>query len=169
MIQTLITYWMIGLAPSVDQFFVYFLVLYLLCFNGMSMGLFLGSSITDAKSLAYINPLVAQLISLFAGFYKNFNSIPEWISWIQYIVPTRYSFQAFTQNEVGDEPSLIDQLNFGLDLWTVIGLLVALGFVYRLLSLFFLWLLRTKMEWYYLLYIVNICIIVLSWKLLLFY
>jgi ATP-binding cassette, subfamily G (WHITE), eye pigment precursor transporter len=74
------------------------MILYLLCFNGMSLGLFLGSAITDSRTLTAINPFVAQVLSLFSGFYKNFNSMPDWVKWIQYLSPIRYSFQALVEN-----------------------------------------------------------------------
>jgi hypothetical protein len=44
------------------------------------------------------------------------------------------------------QTSNIAQMNFDVGLWASIGILAALGIAFRLLSLFFLWLLRTKLE-----------------------
>jgi hypothetical protein len=84
---------------------------------------------------------------LFSGLFKNSGNFPDWIGWIQYISPIKYSFSSFLYNEVQNaSQSNIGLLNFDTGLWLSIGLLIALGVVYRLGSLFFLWLLRAKLE-----------------------
>lgn len=98
MLQALITYWIIGLAPSVEQFFTYFLTLYLICFTGMSMGLLFGSIFTDHRTLAMIDPFIGIFLSVFSGYYKNLNNIPSWISWLRYLSPVTYSLEAFIEN-----------------------------------------------------------------------
>jgi hypothetical protein len=51
---------------------------------------------------------------------------------------------AMTLNETNYKPSFVDQLNFDLGIWPAIGILIGLSFALRFMSLFFLWLLKTK-------------------------
>lgn len=100
MLQALIVYWFMGLANTATQFWIFYLILYFVGFNGMSLGLLLGSVITDAKAVSTAAPALAIIVALFSGFFKNFETIPAWISWIQYLSPIRYSYEAFVRNEV---------------------------------------------------------------------
>ena len=145
LLQIIIVYWFVGLAASATQFFICFLILYLLCFNGMSLGLFIGSIIFDPRTMTILSPTFYITISVFSGYYKNIANYPEWIGWLQYLSPVRYGFEAFVRNETQFTDSLIGELNFTLSLWLSIGLLVVLGVALRILSLFSLWLLRSKL------------------------
>lgn len=71
LLQALIMYWFVGLANTATQFFIFYLVSYLLTINGVSMGLMLGSMITDAKSVSAVTPAVLLPFFLFSGFFKN--------------------------------------------------------------------------------------------------
>ena len=82
LLQTLIVYWFIGLSSTATQFFTFFFILYLVGFNGMSLGLLLGSTIKDQKSLGTLAPALAQTVALISGYFKNLDSIPSWIGWI---------------------------------------------------------------------------------------
>lgn len=42
-IQSLIVYWFVGLSSTPEQFFTFYLIVFLTNFSGMSMGLLLGS------------------------------------------------------------------------------------------------------------------------------
>jgi ABC-type multidrug transport system permease subunit len=144
-LQSLILYWFVGLSSSPGQFFTFFFIIYLMNFNGMSLGLLIGSMVKDARSVSAVSPILILPIVLFSGFFKNQSNLANWAGWIQYISPFKYGFSAFTQNEVINKLSLIDQLNFDVNLWGSIGCLIGLGFGFRLLSWFFLWKLRTKL------------------------
>ena len=98
MIQALIVYWFVGLNSTVQQFFIFYLIAYLLAFNGASLGLMLGSMILDQKSVAVVTPIVLLPVILFSGFFKNTGNLTEWAGWIQYISPIKYSFLAFVEN-----------------------------------------------------------------------
>jgi ABC-type multidrug transport system permease subunit len=140
-------YWFVGLSSTAGQFFTFYLISYLASFTGMSLGLMLGSIVTDSKSVSAIIPIVMLPLFLFSGFFKNTGNLSDWIGWIQYISPLKYSFSAFTYNEVlYASASNISQMNFDVGLWASVGVLAALGIGYRLISLFFLWLLRARLE-----------------------
>ena len=92
MIQALIVYWFIGLSNTASQFFIFYFILYLIAFNGMSIGLFLGSLVQDARTITTLAPAMAQIISLLSGYFKNLSNLPKWIGWVQYLSPLRYSY-----------------------------------------------------------------------------
>lgn len=147
LLQSLIMYWFVGLASTAAQFFTFYLICYLISFSGMSLGLMLGSMVTDTKSVSTVTPIIMLPLVLFSGLFKNSGNLSDWIGWIQYISPIKYTYSAFLQNEVFyASQSNIQQLNLDVGLWASIGILAALGIAFRLLSLFFLWLLRAKLE-----------------------
>ena len=147
LLMTLIMYWFVGLSSTVEQFFIFYLVAYLLTLNGISLGLMLGAMILDQKSVAVVTPIVLLPFFLFSGFFKNTGNIPVWIGWIQYISPIKYGFASWVQNEVQfASQSNVNELNLDTSLWLSIGLLALLGVSFRMLSLFFLWLLRSRLQ-----------------------
>lgn len=104
LMQALIMYWFVGLSSTVGQFFTFYLICYLVSFAGMSLGLLLGSMITDTKSVSIVTPVFMLPLIVFSGYFKNAGNFPQWISWIQYISPIKYTFSAFLQNEVLHAP-----------------------------------------------------------------
>lgn len=98
LLNTSIYYFMIGLAPTGGQFFLHYLISLLMGLSGSSLGLFLGSVILDEKSISAIVPIVMLPITLFSGFFKNRDSLPVWIGWIEYISPNKYAFTAYVDN-----------------------------------------------------------------------
>ena len=147
LISVLLYYWFVGLSNTAVQFFIFYLITYLLTMNGTSLGLMLGSIITDAKSISTVTSLLLMPLFLLSGFFKNSGNIPAWFGWLQYLSPVKYGFSAYLQNEVMYvEKSNIDELNFTTGLWTNIILLAVLAVAYRLVSLFFLWKMRQKLQ-----------------------
>lgn len=144
--QTLIIYWYVNLSSTATQFFQYYFTSYLLTLNGIALGLMVGSFATDAKSVSLIAMLVFLPLFLFSGYYKNTGNLSSWIGWVQYISPFKYGYAAFLQNQVQFADSRIEQVNFDCNFWMSISLLIALGIVFRLISFFFFWLLRSKLE-----------------------
>ena len=49
---------------------------------GSSLGMLIGSVVLDAKSISAVIPLLTMPIILFSGFFKNRDSLPDWIGWI---------------------------------------------------------------------------------------
>jgi ABC-type multidrug transport system permease subunit len=98
LISICIYYFMVGLAPTGEQFFTHYLTIMLMGLSGSSLGLFLGSVILDEKSISAVVPIVLMPITLFSGFFKNRHNLPAWIGWIEYISPNKYAFSAYVQN-----------------------------------------------------------------------
>lgn len=98
MIQSLIVYWFVGLSSTAGQFFTFYLIVFLTNFSGMSMGLLLGSLVKEARTVSSLSTVILLPFVLFSGFFKNQNNLANWVGWIQYISPFKYSFSAFVQN-----------------------------------------------------------------------
>jgi ABC-type multidrug transport system permease subunit len=43
-------------------------------------------------------PIIVLPVVLFSGFYKNRETLPGWIGWIEYISPIKYGFTAIATN-----------------------------------------------------------------------
>ena len=142
----LIFYWMIGLASTAEQFFVFYLINFLVGLCGNSFGLLLGSIITDGKSLSSTVTIVLLPFVLFSGFFKNAGNFSSWVGWIQYLSPIKYGFAAMIENEVKYRDSNINSLNLDVGVGLSIGVLFGLAMFFRMLSLFFLWFMRSKMQ-----------------------
>ncbi len=146
LITVAIYYFMVDLSNTGEQFFVHCLNFALMSFCGASLGLLLGSVITDEKDVSAILPVFLLPMITFSGFFKNRADLPGWVGWIEYLSPNKYSFIGLLENEVAFKDSLIDRLDFDIGKWEAIGILFALGLVFRFMSLFFLWFLRKKSQ-----------------------
>ena len=100
-----IYYFMTALAATPGQFFFHVLVTFLVSFAGSSLGLLVGTIITDTKAVPIAVTLVLLPITSFSGFTKNQNDLPPWSSWIQYLSPIKYAFVALVENEVQNRNS----------------------------------------------------------------
>ena len=91
-------YWFVGLTSSVEQFFTFYLVTYLMTVNGVSLGLMLGSIIHDQKSVSVAIPIIMLPMIIFSGLFKNTETLSVWIGWLQYLSPIKYRFSALIHN-----------------------------------------------------------------------
>lgn len=82
LLMAVIFYWMIGLANTAGQFFTFYFIFFLISFAGNSLGLLLGSAISDAKLITVLMPIMILPFVLFSGFFKNREDLPNWLSWI---------------------------------------------------------------------------------------
>jgi ABC-type multidrug transport system permease subunit len=64
-----------------------------------NLGLMASCMFRDVKTAAGFLPVVIMPFVLFSGFYANSSTFMEWIGWIQYISPMKYSFEALVWNE----------------------------------------------------------------------
>jgi ABC-type multidrug transport system permease subunit len=145
-LQSLIMYWFVGLSSTPEQFFIFFFIIFLSNLCGMSIGLLAGSLTADPKNANGISMLILIPFLIFSGLFKNQANLPAWIGWIQYISPFKYNFSALMQNETLYKNSNIRLLNLDVGLWGSIAILAGLGVAARLLSLFFLWKHKAKLE-----------------------
>lgn len=58
------------------------------------MGLIGGCMFKDVKVAAGVVPMFIMPLILFSGFFKNSSNFMSWISWLQYVSPVKYAFEA---------------------------------------------------------------------------
>jgi ATP-binding cassette subfamily G (WHITE) protein 2 len=73
---------MVGLYNTAGQFFIFYFIFFLISFAGNSLGLLLGSAVSDAKLITVLTPVMILPFVLFSGFFKNRNDLPVWLFWI---------------------------------------------------------------------------------------
>lgn len=137
---------MIGFSNTVGQFLAFYLILFLLGIAGSSGGIFIGSIVTDAKTVAVIVPLIMIPFSLCSGFYKN-----RWPSTLDWLDPISFTVEIWVHRAcklVLHTDSLVSTMNFDIGLWPSLAVLFGLSIFCRVLSFIFLRYFKTKLQWY---------------------
>ena len=139
---------MIGLECDAGAFFTFYLAYFLVSLTGNFLGLLLGSLIPDQKTVSTLVPILIMPFILFSGFFKNRSVLPVWIGWVEFLSPLKYVFIAFVRNELHEEEYrfLVETLNFDIELWPAIFILLGLAVGFGGLSLLFLWLRRASLQ-----------------------
>ncbi len=152
LVYGIVVYWMIGLHPSADRFFVFLVVLVSFVSTAQSLGQLVASwSPIYALAQALI-PLATSLFLIYSNVSIPIHLIPNYISWLYWISHFHYSIEALLMNEfqglvfeangtislTGEEVLLnrgIGYYNTPLDnVWANILMLIALGIAFRLLA-----------------------------------
>jgi len=139
MISTLIIYWTMGLARTVEQFFVCYIIQTLCALGAASFGYFLSSMFDSEATATSIAPLFIMPMLLFGGLFTNNVESPVYLRWIQYISPIRYCAEGLMTNEMkydryDIEESLMSFLGYDIGIMNVIGIFVALIVVTRIFA-----------------------------------
>ena len=74
-------------------------MLWLVALAAMSVGLLISAAAPNFQTATAIAPAVAMPIVLFGGLFVNTDSLPAWLSWIQYISPVRYGNEALAHTQ----------------------------------------------------------------------
>ncbi|KAK0504329.1 P-loop containing nucleoside triphosphate hydrolase protein [Armillaria luteobubalina] len=164
LIFSVISYFMIGFAPSVSRFFFYFAIGLL---NHYTSVLFAGFSSAISRNFAtatLIANLAFTVYTFACGFFIQGNSIPIYLRWMKWISQLFYAFTVLVNNEFKDRffdcPSgnaqtdpncityrgdfVIGSLAVPRKDWTIIPAVAMLGFaiLYLTLQIFLLFLIK---------------------------
>jgi len=94
-----IAWWMMGLNYGADRFFEFLLIEVILTTLGYAIGIVINLAIYDPGIVQRVQPLILLPLMVFAGFFLNSNSVPDWLVWLEDISPLKYAFRA-TMNVV---------------------------------------------------------------------
>lgn len=94
-----VQYYLAGLRPGADHFFIFFAVVALEPQCAVALGMLISAIIPSVEAAPQVAPLVVVLFLTFSGYFLNEDSIPDWIGWVKYISFVRYAFQALMINE----------------------------------------------------------------------
>ncbi|ESL06716.1 ATP-binding protein cassette protein [Trypanosoma rangeli SC58] len=95
-----IVYFMVGLQPRADKFFLFYLVCTLTMLNSYALCLFVSNLSRDMQVANIVAPLVFVLYLLpSGGVLMSVDSLPIVWRWIKYVSFVRYSLEALVINE----------------------------------------------------------------------
>ncbi|KAJ3086461.1 ATP-binding cassette sub- G member 1 [Quaeritorhiza haematococci] len=94
-----IVYWMTGLQPLADKYFITmsFVVLGSLC--GFALGIFFACTFANLTLALSVTPMIMLPLMLFSGLFVNQDAIPAYFNWIKYISPMKYVFEGSFKTE----------------------------------------------------------------------
>ena len=93
----IIFYWMAGFKPTFEAFIFCYAIIISNSFTSNAMGLVFSIITRDTDQAGKILDSTFMIMSYMAGFWAR--RLPIWLSWIQYIVPIGYGYQALLLNE----------------------------------------------------------------------
>jgi ABC-type multidrug transport system permease subunit len=89
-IYGIISYWMVGLNRTPENFFIFLLILALAANVGSSIGLAIGASVSNVPRALSMSIAVSLSSMLIGGFYVDPRNIPVWLRWARWLSPFTY-------------------------------------------------------------------------------
>ena len=89
---------------------------------------------------------------VFAGFIINFDDVPVWLNWFQYLSPMRYSTEAMVYTEFEDNDDyingeeVVERFNYNVGQYQSIAILLGIAIFLRIAALIFLKLTVKKVQ-----------------------
>ncbi|KAJ4918833.1 hypothetical protein JOQ06_021793 [Pogonophryne albipinna] len=121
-----VSYFMIGLKPTVTAFFIFVFSITMVTYTATAMALAISADQTVVAIANIFMTIAFIVMMIFAGLLVNLRSIASWLAWLKYFSIPRYGLAALQINEFTGEEFLDYQ---GVD-WSTWGLwqnYVALG------------------------------------------
>jgi ATP-binding cassette, subfamily G (WHITE), eye pigment precursor transporter len=154
-----ISYWMVGLDPAADKFFMFLFIVNLLSFTAQGFGTLIGAFVPNPQVGNVIAPIIITVFMIFGGLYINKDSIGWWFIWLYYSSLFKYAFEALVISQftgqkfvclpselitvgpgrticpVTDGQQVINQLSMvDGSLWLNIAVLFGMFFTFRILG-----------------------------------
>eukprot|EP00382_Lankesteria_abbotti_P001167 CAMPEP_0113850480 /NCGR_PEP_ID=MMETSP0372-20130328/3914_1 /TAXON_ID=340204 /ORGANISM="Lankesteria abbotti" /LENGTH=815 /DNA_ID=CAMNT_0000820795 /DNA_START=610 /DNA_END=3057 /DNA_ORIENTATION=- /assembly_acc=CAM_ASM_000359 len=147
MALSMVYYWLVDLAPTASQFFIYVAVCATVTFASYGFGYMISAGSPRMEIAVIIAPLTLILWFVLAGFLLRDPDIPAWIAWFRYFSVYRWGFFSFLNNEFppgtwfNRMPSTVILALVGVTetrLWFTSMITVVLGVGYRFAGFFLL-------------------------------
>lgn len=100
-ILSITIYFLVGLVPTVENFFFFLLVVWLTLVMANSFVCFFSCLVPNFAVGNTITTTVMSYFFLFSGFFIHKNDIPKYWIWMHYMSIAKYPYEAFVQNEFG--------------------------------------------------------------------
>lgn len=144
-----IVYHLAGLrADEVSHFFIFLCIYVVLAWFAQSMGLCFGAAFSNVNTALILTQFSVLPIFLFSGFLINQANMPDWIGWLRFFSPFRYTLEPAIRNEFDNNPltaiNMAEQLNLDIGLWNCVIILLLYGLGLRILGAIFLKILVRK-------------------------
>ena len=150
-----IIYFTAGLRKDgAEHFFIYFAITIIHALSAQSLGYVLGTLFSDiGVALQTVNILVMPFV-LFAGTLISERTMPDWLGWIRYISPLKYSIEIVTTNEFknndlikfegGTWQGLLDNFGYKLGIGYCFLIMILANIALRFIAFMFLKLMIKK-------------------------
>nr|XP_057923955.1 broad substrate specificity ATP-binding cassette transporter ABCG2-like [Doryrhamphus excisus]XP_057923956.1 broad substrate specificity ATP-binding cassette transporter ABCG2-like [Doryrhamphus excisus] len=99
MVFTCVSYFMIGLKPTVEAFFLFMFTVTLVAYTTTAMALAISADQTVVAIANIYMTIVCVFMMIFAGLLVNLPSIVSWLAWLKYFSIPRYGLSALEVNE----------------------------------------------------------------------
>ncbi|KAM9827387.1 broad substrate specificity ATP-binding cassette transporter ABCG2, partial [Neosynchiropus ocellatus] len=94
-----VAYFMIGLKPTVEAFFLFMFSVMLVAYTATSMALAISADQTVVAIANIFMTISCVFMMIFAGLLVNLPSIVNWLAWLKYLSIPRYGLSALQINE----------------------------------------------------------------------
>jgi ABC-type multidrug transport system ATPase subunit len=101
-VMSVLLYLVIGLDLEAGKLFFFSLVILILDFTTRGWGNFLLISLPNLEAASAATPFIVIIQLLFAGVFINYDSIPDYLKWLEYSSMFKYSWSACMINELDD-------------------------------------------------------------------
>ncbi|XP_049923959.1 broad substrate specificity ATP-binding cassette transporter ABCG2-like [Epinephelus moara] len=94
-----VAYFMIGLKPTVEAFFLFMFTVALVAYTATAMALAISADQTVVAIANIFMTITCVFMMIFAGLLVNLPSIVNWLAWLKYFSIPRYGLGALQINE----------------------------------------------------------------------
>ncbi|XP_040887579.1 broad substrate specificity ATP-binding cassette transporter ABCG2-like [Toxotes jaculatrix] len=94
-----VAYFMIGLKPTAEAFFLFMFTVMLVAYTATSMALAISADQTVVAIANIFMTIACVFMMIFAGLLVNLPSIVSWLAWLKYLSIPRYGLSALQVNE----------------------------------------------------------------------
>ncbi|CAJ1085740.1 ATP-binding cassette sub-family G member 2-like [Xyrichtys novacula] len=99
MVFSCVAYFMIGLKPTADAFFLFMFSVTLVSYTATSMALAISADQTVVAIANIFMTIACVFMMIFAGLLVNLTTIPSWLAWLKYLSIPRYGLSSLQVNE----------------------------------------------------------------------
>ncbi|XP_071315654.1 broad substrate specificity ATP-binding cassette transporter ABCG2 [Trachinotus anak] len=94
-----VAYFMIGLKPTAEAFFLFMFTVILVAYTATAMALAISADQTVVAIANIFMTIACVFMMIFAGLLVNLPSIVNWLAWLKYLSIPRYGLSALEINE----------------------------------------------------------------------
>ncbi|XP_077354946.1 broad substrate specificity ATP-binding cassette transporter ABCG2 isoform X2 [Festucalex cinctus] len=99
MVFSCVAYFMIGLKPTAEAFFLFMFTVTLVSYTATAMALAISADQTVVAIANIFMTIACVFMMIFAGLLVNLPSIVSWLAWLKYLSIPRYGLGALQVNE----------------------------------------------------------------------
>ncbi|KAJ9554978.1 hypothetical protein OSB04_009592 [Centaurea solstitialis] len=127
----LIVYFMVGLKPNVESFFLTMLIVFLCIVAAQGLGLAIGAAFMDLNKATTLASVTVMAFMLAGGYFVK--NVPIFISWLRYLSFNYHTYRLLLKVQYETISSIIDGIELDNGLKEVVAL-VAMALGYRILA-----------------------------------